>query len=45
MQDNTKFVIAKKGINPVIVFGQDDDAPTNNVIVIKPKDKHTSDIQ
>jgi len=42
MRDNTKFVIAEKGINPVIVFGQDG-APTNNVIVTKSKDKYTDD--
>lgn len=43
MKDNTKFVIAEKGTNPVIVFGQDG-VPTNNVIVTKPKDKYSSDI-
>ncbi|HKQ22357.1 MAG TPA: SPFH domain-containing protein, partial [Nitrososphaeraceae archaeon] len=43
MKDNTKFVIAEKGTNPVIVFGQDG-VPTNNVIVTKPKDKYPSDI-
>jgi len=43
MKDNTKFVIAEKGTNPVIVFGQDGN-PTNNVIVTKPKDKYPSDI-
>lgn len=35
MKDNSKFVIAEKGTNPVIVFGQE--ANTNNVIVTKPK--------
>lgn len=43
MKDNTKFVIAEKGTNPVIVFGQDG-VPTNNVIVTKPKDKYSADI-
>ena len=43
MKDNTKFVIAEKGTNPVIVFGQDGN-PTNNVIVTKPKDKYPADI-
>ena len=42
MKDNTKFVIAEKGTNPVIVFGQDG-ASTNNVIVTKPKDKYPAD--
>ena len=35
MRDNSKFVIAEKGTNPVIVFGQEGN--TNNVIVTKPK--------
>lgn len=35
MKDNSKFVIAEKGTNPVIVFGQEGN--TNNVIVTKPK--------
>ena len=43
MKDNTKFVIAEKGTNPVIVFGQDGN-PTNNVIVTKPKDKYPADV-
>jgi len=40
MKDNAKFVIAEKGTNPVIVFGQDGN-PTSNVIVTKSKDKIT----
>ena len=42
MKDNTKFVIADKGTNPVIVFGQDGN-PTNNVIVTESKGQNTAD--
>lgn len=39
LKDNSKFVIADKGTNPVIVFGQDGN--TNSVIVTKPKETAT----